>query len=265
MYSIVRFIGDFLVLLIVAFPPFMYLHNYIRDKVKNALLVIVIYIAYWGSTLILSSLLPSMAVLFVIWRAKKENAYSTRCLEDESGNIQQRKFRLDCSNPEWDFSLRLFAKVSLLGIPIKYAVTIANYFILEVFSGVIEKYNISLENQEIVNEFLKTGWWKGAFYIILIVICAPIVEEFVFRFWIYDRLLKNRIGSLLSALFSSLLFMTAHFNIQGAVAFFLVGMINCFLYNKKGYWAAVANHFMFNFSSVILLIILKLLNIPLDT
>ena len=128
---------------------------------------------------------------------------------------------------------------------------------------ILSKFNIGLENQEIINEFLNSNLWKSAFYFIIIVFCAPIVEEFVFRFWIYSRLLKTRISPVMAAIFSSLLFMGAHFNIQGAIAFFLIGLINCYLYERRGYWASVANHFMFNFISVIVLIAAKVFQLPL--
>ncbi|HBM80788.1 MAG TPA: hypothetical protein DD426_08125, partial [Clostridiaceae bacterium] len=101
-------------------------------------------------------------------------------------------------------------------------------------------------------------------YFIMIVFCAPIVEEFVFRYWLYDSVLKRWTGRIISAVITSILFMAAHYNLQGSIAFFLIGMINCYLYEKYGYWAAVANHFMFNFTSAAMLVAVKIFGIPLS-
>jgi len=256
----IRFVADLLVLVLVAFPPFLYLYQYLHDKVRNFMLKILIYIIYWGGTVVASNLIPASTVLFLIWKSKKENAVDTIDFETEGSRVVERSFRLDCSDAKWAFSIKTFIKFSVLGVLIKFFVTYVNLIVVEI----LNKYNIILENQEIIGEFLKSTLWKSAVFFVIIVICAPIVEEFVFRFWIYDRILKKKVNTLLSAILSSLLFMAAHFNVQGAIAFFLIGVINCYLYDKKGYWAAVANHFMFNFITVVLLIIVKVFNIPLE-
>lgn len=251
MDDITKIISDILVLMLIAFPPFLYLFRYIYDRIKNNFVRAAIFIFYWGCTLWTSNIIPAATVLFLIWRSRVEN--------DNTAEREHRLFNLNCSGSKWRFSLREFLMISLLGVFIKGFVTYVNILAI----AILQFFKVPLESQAVVNEFVNAGIWESIYYFILICICAPIVEEFVFRFWIYDRVLKKRTNTYLAALFTNLLFMGAHFNIQGAVAFFLVGLINCILYEKRGYWAAVENHFMFNFSSVVVLIAAKIFNIPL--
>ena len=251
----VKIIEELLVLVLIAFPPFLYFYKYINDKVKSKLLKGLITFAYWVGTITISNLLPAIIVLFNIYVSRKEK---NACRElDETS--EKRRFKLDCSGWRFEFSLRKFITMSLWGILIGFLIRYSNAIVVLL----LEKLGIPLENQIVINEFLKSGLWQEIFYFIIIVICAPIVEEFVFRFWIYDRILKQRINSVLAAIISSLLFMAAHFNIQGAAAFFLIGMINCYLYEKKGYFAAVANHFSFNLVTMVVLILVKAFNISI--
>lgn len=245
-------ITDIIVLALIAFPPFLYLFQYICDRFKNNFARLLIFALYWGSTLWTSNLVPAVTVLFLIWRSKAE-------VSKMAGGAL-RRFNLDCSGSRWRFSLKEFIKVSLLGLLIKVLVTYANLIVV----ALLQFFKVPLENQAVINEFLNANIWESIYYVIMISVCAPIVEEFVFRFWIYDRILKRRTNAYLAALFTNMLFMAAHFNVQGAFAFFLVGLINCYLYEKKGYWAAVANHFIFNFTTVVLLIAAKIFNIPLS-
>jgi CAAX amino terminal protease family. len=249
--EIIKFIIDFMILMLIALPPFLYFFRYICNRTKNILIRTVVFIIYWGSTLLISNLVPAVVVVFLIWRSKA--GY-------RSSEGEYRKFYLGGNGSKWDFSFRSFITVAVWGIVIKTAVTYAN----EIVVLMLQYFKVPMESQEVINEFINAGMWGSIVYFIVIVFCAPIVEEFVFRFWIYDRLLKKRVGAWISAVLTSMLFMIAHFNIQGAFAFFLIGIVNCYLYDKKGYWAAVANHFMFNFSTVIVLIAVKAFNIPLS-
>jgi len=260
MYENIRFIGDLLVMVLVAFPPFLYFYQYTYDKVRNLFLKLFLYALYWVGTALLSNLIPALAVLFLIHESRKAKKREAALNEEEIIVYERKRFNLDCSGQKWSFSIKKLLTITFLSVFIKIVVTYINVIVV----AILQKYNIALEEQEVVSEFLKADTLRSAMFFIIIVAGAPIVEEFVFRFWIYDRILKPRITPYLAALFSNLLFMGAHFNVQGAVSFFLVGVINCILYDRSGYWAAVTNHFMFNFISIVFLIILKLYNIPIE-
>lgn len=251
MNDIWEYATEIIVLMLVAFPPFLYLFRYVCDRLKNNFARALIFILYWGLSLWTSNIVPAAAVIFLIWRSRVE----------DNGMYEQghRSFSLDARGDRWRFSLPLFVRISLLGILIKILVSYANTIAV----AILQLFHAPLENQAVVNEFLNANIYESIYYFLLISICAPVVEEFVFRFWMYDRVLKKRTNKYIAAVFTSLLFMGAHFNIQGAFAFFLVGLINCFLYERNGYWAAVANHFMFNFSTVLVLVAAKVFNVPI--
>lgn len=248
-----RLSQDILVMAVIAIPPFLYLHEFINyilyksaDKKDHRklfyLLQFFIYVVYWAGTVLLSNMVPAATIIFLIVYIRKmpENDY--------------RILRPDFSQMTWSFSLGKFIKVSAFGILIKYVITIINAAVIIILTLL----KVELVNQEIVNIFLESNIYQSVYYFILTVIGAPVVEEFVFRYWFFDRIFKRKVGIRLAAVLSSILFMGAHFNIQGAAAFFLVGIINCYLFEKFGYWSAVANHFIFNFTSILMLVALRL-------
>lgn len=252
MHDVLRFSKDFFALLIVAFPPFIYLLGYIKENVKNRFIKFIICTAYWAGTLLLSNTVPAAAVLFLIYNYRNKRV--------EPGNEYENSRSVsDYNKSKWSFSIKDFIQVFLWGIVIKAVVTYINYAVILLLS----RFNIPLENQDIINQFLKSNKLQCIMYLIAIVICAPVVEEFVFRFYLYDHVLKKRVGRALAVFLSSLIFAIAHFNLQGATAFFLIGAVNCYLYEKKGYFAAVTNHFVFNFTSALMLVAARAFNLPI--
>jgi uncharacterized protein len=111
------------------------------------------------------------------------------------------------------------------------------------------KYNIKV--QDIIDYYLEA---KLLFKLVLaleIVIVAPIVEEYVFRYFLYGKILAPRMPLLIAALFSSALFTIVHFNISGVPTFFGLGLLCAYLFQKKGYWAAVIAHGASNLISLL--------------
>lgn len=250
-----KLIIEIATLLLLSLPPFLYFYKYIHNHVKVAAFKVILFLGYWVGTLMLSTLIPVITVAFLIWSWGRNNLSQGMTVLDDKH--EYNRLKISSSDIGWKFSLKVFAGTALWGIMTKFVITYINNIVVIIMTS----YNIGLKSQEIVNDFLISSLPKSILYFILAVICAPLIEEFVFRFWVFDRLLKRRMNSYLAALFSSLLFMSVHFNIQGAVAFFLVGLVNCYLYEKKGYWAAVANHFIFNFTSIMALILIRILNV----
>ncbi len=86
-----------------------------------------------------------------------------------------------------------------------------------------------------------------------IAVIAPIVEEFVFRHFLYDKVFFPRMPRFVAALFSAGLFTILHFNIAGIPTFFGLGLLCTILYEKKGYWAAVTAHSTSNIITLLLI------------
>ncbi|HEX5490456.1 MAG TPA: type II CAAX endopeptidase family protein [Candidatus Udaeobacter sp.] len=89
--------------------------------------------------------------------------------------------------------------------------------------------------------------------IIFAVAIAPIVEEFVFRFFIYG-VLKRYVGCLLGVILSSLLFAAAHAHLPSLVPLFVLGSCFAIAYEWSGsILVSMTMHSLFNSLTLIAL------------
>ena len=111
----------------------------------------------------------------------------------------------------------------------------------------------ALDPESNVNEDFVDGPALIIISFFLIVIGAPLSEEFVFRGAIFGGLL--RFGFWPAALVSGFLFALVHFNLGLIPAFTAVGVGMAYLYYSRGsLWDNIICHGMFNFTSYLLLI-----------
>jgi membrane protease YdiL (CAAX protease family) len=134
---------------------------------------------------------------------------------------------------------------------------VGTLFITMYFISELQKLGIKIEEQEISNELMRADWTTTVLLSILAAVIAPVLEEFVFRH-IFYRGFSKKIGPVLAAIVSSLMFTALHFNIASSAAIFAVGLFNCYLYEREGYRAAVVSHFIFNFTSLLMAFVVKL-------
>lgn len=100
----------------------------------------------------------------------------------------------------------------------------------------------SVQNQ-LINMTESTSLWLMA---LLMVICAPFVEEYVFRKLIVDRTI--RYGQGVAVLLSGLMFGLFHGNLNQFVYAFVLGLLLAFLYVKTGNLKiTIAIHMIINF------------------
>ncbi|MDF2839609.1 MAG: protease [Clostridia bacterium] len=123
------------------------------------------------------------------------------------------------------------------------------HFIYIIILVKIVKYNIQL--QDIINYYSEAKLIFKIFLAFEIVLVAPVVEEYVFRYFLYDKILAPKMPLFFAALFSAALFTIVHFNIAGIPTFFGLGLLCTYLYQKKGYWAAVIVHSASNLISLL--------------
>jgi membrane protease YdiL (CAAX protease family) len=153
----------------------------------------------------------------------------------------------------YNFNIKSFKVLKGLKYAVQtYAVTISINIIVTL---IISLLKLNLEQQEIVTELQKVPLNRFVYMIPIMVIFAPIVEEFTFRWLFYAKVFKPRLGVYGAALLSSILFSLVHFNIRVFPVLIAIGLINCYLVEKKGYWYAVFNHLVFNSISVVAMII----------
>ena len=75
---------------------------------------------------------------------------------------------------------------------------------------------------------------SGWVYFISIVICAPVIEEIIFRFG-YMELLRKNSGAVFTLLFSTILFAAAHtYNLQNTAEIFVCTLLCAYVYYRTG-------------------------------
>lgn len=225
------------VLALLALPPWFVFRKYLRGKI-NPFLQKIIFIFYIVITFFTEQLIPFILVLliFIFMRRYREEDEVTYYFRP----IKGKKLEIILSSIVFMFISKFVSTIFV--VLIKFV------------------FNIELESQEILNMFMKGSWLSIIVLSVLTVIIAPILEEFIFRHIIYGGISKRK-GKIPAAIISSLLFTLLHYNLAGVLAFFAVGMYNCYLYEKYGYRAAVINHSIFNLSSTAMIILIKALNI----
>lgn len=236
---LIQIIG-FVTLLIM--PPWFALADQFRERFSKSVigLLSVVYLSLSVFLLFtepyMQTLIPFIAVLITLYirRRKRdvgEDDYYLRSLKGRKGRI---------------IGYSLLFKL--------FTVIITTYFIAE-----LTKYGFDITEQAISTELMESDWLTTILLVIMAGVFAPILEEFVFRHLFYRKFAK-KIGPVLSAVITSLMFSALHFNLASSAATFSVGLFNCYLYEREGYRAAVLSHFVFNSTSLALALLLRVFN-----
>lgn len=149
---------------------------------------------------------------------------------------------------KYNFSLKKIQIVkSVQYFVIFYIINIA---VAIIFEWIFLKFNIGVKQQEIVQDMEKMKLIDFLKYIPVSVIFAPVLEEFIFRFVLFEKIFKDKIGLYGGCIVTSILFAILHYNIKAFPVLFLLAIENCYLIHKKGFWYSVLNHSLFNFITV---------------
>lgn len=190
-YDILKSIS---VIFFIAIPPWLVLRKYLKNYINRAALII-IFIAYITATLFTQNLFPFIVVMLSFYFAVKmkdneETLYYLRPLQEKT------------------------LEIILYSLVFKFLITIINYF----YVLILLKFGINVKSQEIFDIFLNADWIKVIILIIMTIIFAPILEEFIFRHILY-RGFSKKIGKIFSAILTSFLFAVIHYNLAGFIAF----------------------------------------------
>ncbi|MEW9094992.1 MAG: CPBP family intramembrane glutamic endopeptidase [Clostridiaceae bacterium] len=123
---------------------------------------------------------------------------------------------------------------------------------------IFHSFKISITEQEVVTKMTELSLKRYIINMPIIVIFAPIVEEFIFRWLFFEKIFKDRLGIYISSILTSLIFSMVHFNLMSFPSIFWIGLFNCYLIHKHGYWYAVFNHGFFNSISAFTILFQKL-------
>ncbi|MCS7009199.1 MAG: CPBP family intramembrane metalloprotease [Chthoniobacterales bacterium] len=100
-----------------------------------------------------------------------------------------------------------------------------------------------------------SGWWERMLILLLAGVIAPVVEEILFRGWIYG-VARDYGGKFAAMVVTSLLFALIHDQAMYFWGLFVFGLMLVIIYEYTGsLWASVAVHSGFNMISVLLTIL----------
>ncbi len=127
-----------------------------------------------------------------------------------------------------------------------------------VITAIIGVLKGSAVNNDIVNLVTQTDMWGT---VLVVVLLAPVVEEFLFRKLLIDRVVKY--GEGIAVLLSGLMFGLFHGNLNQFFYAFIIGMMFAFIYVKTGnIWYTVIMHMIINFfGSVVAVLILQVVDL----
>lgn len=219
--------------LLLNIPIFISLYKYIF-KEYNIFIKFSIGIFYWTFAFVTHELVPFIGVILLLFRVHGK--------EEQDNQIRDINI--------WHLGFRdaLFAAGGALVF--KVVISLLNKLYVDILSSYS---GLQIEPQEIVGEFAVEDLYYKLLLFCMVVIFAPFVEEYIFRYYIYDRLLLPRMPGLAAAVISSALFTLLHLNISGIPTFLGLGLYCTYMYEKKGFYGAVITHVVSNLVTAVLL------------
>lgn len=214
-------------------PVFLELYKHAL-KGKSVWTKAVIALIYWGVAILTQTIAALVGILYLYF------SYYKNIREDENSDAADI-WRINSSGVVTAISLTAATRLVLLLIQLIYAIILIK----------LVKYNI--KPQDIVTYYSEAKLIYKLMLALEIVIIAPIVEEYVFRYFLYSKVFAPRMPLFIAGIFSASLFTVSHFNVGGVPTFFVLGLLCTYLFQKKGYWAAVIAHAVSNLITLLLI------------
>lgn len=223
----------FVTFLLLNLPIFISLYKYVFGEL-SPIARAAVCVLYWSIAFITNELAPFIGVLVLILMVHRKE-------EDE---LQVRNTSI------WHLRFRDSIFVVAAALVFKIAISMLN----RLYIYFLEQYiGFEARPQEVVEELASGEQYYKLLLFALVVILAPIVEEYIFRYFIYDKFLLPRMPAVAAAILSSALFTLLHMNASGIPTFFGLGLYCTFIYEKKGYYGAVLTHMVSNLVTVLFL------------
>lgn len=237
-----KLLGSLFAIFMIYILPLVFFLKTIFIEKNSKLIKILVTISYIILFFLLpelyTNILPFILIIFIIisWRNFKNR------------NEDYITYEFSLSN----FKMSKGIKYVVINYGLVYLCSIIWYMVLASF-------NIPIEQQDVVNTLSSYDLVSFITTIPSTVVFAPVVEEFVFRYMFYGKLLRKRLrgklGFIISAAITSILFASLHFSVSAFVTLFVISFFNCYLVEKKGFWYPVFVHLIFNgFTTSILLL-----------
>ncbi len=220
--------------LLLNIPIFISLYKYVM-KDLNPFAKITVSVLYWFLAFLTQTLVPFIGVIILLFRVHGK-------AEDE---LQMIDINI------WSIGFTDIALVAFAALVFKIVISQLN----SLYIKIIDLYlGMDAKPQEIIEEFAVGEIYYKVLLFALVVVLAPFVEEYIFRYYIYDKLLLPRMPAVVAAIISSALFTLLHFNISGIPTFMGLGLYCTFVYEKKGFYGAVITHVVSNLVTAVLLV-----------
>ena len=251
--DVTRYIVFIFVFLIVNIPIYFQLYRiFLKDKKTFA--IISITALYWIGAIFTENLIPFIVVVLLLYRyhlkvncpaGAREGALGYKADQDEN---YMRDINI------WRFEGHTALNVAIATLVFKILITIVNGIYVYILSILMKT---EIHPQEVVTDFYESGFGPRFILFFIIVLFAPFVEEYVFRYFLYDKFFLPRMPRGFAACLSAAIFTIAHYNLSGIPSFFGLALFCTYIYEKKGYFASVTAHMAFNLSTVVLLVLVS--------
>lgn len=212
----------FLLIMGLNIPVFLELYKHIL-KHKVSAVQIIITAAYWIAAFTTQTIAAFAAIVYLYFFFYRNTEIDDTLRDTDT----------------WHISVLGIIAVAGLSILARIFIGAVNYAYVV---GLDKILHYDIKPQDIVTYYAHSEWWLRGFLAAEIVLIAPIVEEFVFRFLLYDKFLVEKMPRFTAAIISAGLFTLVHFNVAGVPTFFGLGLWCVLMYEKRGYWGAVIAH-----------------------
>lgn len=145
--------------------------------------------------------------------------------------------------------LRFFKKEKIQWVEAKFSI---KTIVVPLLCGVIPSFIL---NYSVGNEGVLMSYMEASAYILFSTIISPIIEELVYRDYLYKEINKVA-GFGISIVLSSLVFGLMHFEPRQYIYTFFMGILFAYIYHKMGCVASILAHISFNMTATVLPIIL---------
>lgn len=247
--GVINIIKDAIVYIFINILPLIVFLNVRKIKGNKNIIVYILIPMYLVLALFTQNLLPFILVILIILYMR--NIYNDDLLYTDSNFIDYGdQFR------RYSFNIKSFKILQGMKIiTFSYLITIVISAVEAIFYNI---FNLVPKNQDVINIMRDMPLKKFLIMIPVTVIFAPVVEEFIFRWFIFENIFKKRLGTAMAVVLSSSIFAIAHFNLKAFPILMWIGIYNCYLIEKKGYWYSVFNHSFFNLITTSILLFDKL-------
>ena len=247
--EVVNIIKNVFIYMFIYILPLLIFLNIRKIRGKKNLIVYILTPFYIALSLFTQNLLPFILVVLTILYMKK--SYSDDLFY---GNINSIGYGYEYNR--YSFNIKNFKITEGLKLTLfSYLITI---LISAAEAAVYSFFNLVPKNQEVIDIMANMPLKKFLLMIPITVIFAPVLEEFIFRWFLFENTFKKRLGTVMAVILSSSIFAIAHFNLKSIPILIWIGVYNCYLIEKKGYWYSVFNHCFFNSVTTFILLADKL-------